>query len=51
VGSNPTLSAKSNKMEFEYHITKKEEYLEYILYLTEEELKSINFENYSTTFG
>ena len=38
-------------MDFEYNISNKTDHFEYTLYLTEEELKSINFENYSTTFG
>ena len=38
-------------MEFEYNILNKIDHFEYTAYLTEEELKAINFENYSTTFG
>ena len=42
---------KTYKMDFEYNISNKTDHFEYAVYLTEEELKSINFENYSTTFG
>jgi len=38
-------------MEFEYIISNKTDCFEYTVYLTEEEFKSLNFENYSTTFG
>ncbi len=38
-------------MEFEYIIIEKTNHMEYDLYLTEDEVKFINYENYSTTFG
>jgi|TARA_R110000822_G_scaffold193540_2_gene331987 hypothetical protein len=51
VGSNPTPSAKFNNMGFDYILEVNTTHLEYEIYLTEDDITSINFENYSTTFG